>query len=66
MHNIQPVILLGGSCTGLPKQFLCLTGEQSFFVLAATRLAGLAAPDIEVAPPLIVTNEECRFLAPEQ
>ncbi len=74
MHNIQPVILCGGSGTrlwplsraGFPKQFLCLTGEQSLFQLTATRLAGLAAPDIEVAPPLVVTNEECRFIALEQ
>lgn len=74
MHNIQPVILCGGSGTrlwplsraGFPKQFLCLTGEQSLFQLASTRLAGLAAPDMVVAPPLVVTNEEHRFLALEQ
>ncbi len=74
MHNIQPVILCGGSGTrlwplsraGFPKQFLCLTGEQSLFQLAAARLAGLAAPDMAVAPPLVVTNEEHRFLALEQ
>jgi len=74
MHNIQPVILCGGSGTrlwplsraGFPKQFLCLTGEQSLFQLATARLAGLAELDMAVAPPLVVTNEDHRFLALEQ
>jgi mannose-1-phosphate guanylyltransferase / mannose-6-phosphate isomerase len=74
MHNIQPVILCGGSGTrlwplsrsGFPKQFLCLTGDESLFQLAARRLVGLGAADIAVASPLIVTNEEHRFLAFEQ
>jgi hypothetical protein len=74
MHNIQPVILCGGSGTrlrplsrsGFRKQFLCLTGDESLFQLAARRLVGLGAADIAVASPLIVTNEEHRFLAFEQ
>ena len=69
---VQPVILCGGSGTrlwplsraGFPKQFLCLTGDESLFQLAAKRLAALGADDI--APPLIVSNEEHRFLALEQ
>ena len=72
--QIQPVILCGGSGTrlwplsrsGFPKQFLCLTGEESLFQLAARRLASLAADDISVSPLLIVSNEEHRFLALEQ
>lgn len=72
--NIQPVILCGGSGTrlwplsraGFPKQFLCLTDDESLFQLAARRLSGLGTPDNIVASPLVVTNEEHRFLAMEQ
>lgn len=71
---VQPVILCGGTGTrlwplsraGFPKQFLCLTGEESLFQLAARRLAGLNADDITVAAPIVVTNDEHRFLASEQ
>jgi mannose-1-phosphate guanylyltransferase/mannose-6-phosphate isomerase len=74
MINAQPVILCGGSGTrlwplsrtGFPKQFLCLTGNESLFQQAAQRLVGLGAGDIQVAKPLIVTGEEHRFLASEQ
>lgn len=72
--KVQPVILCGGSGTrlwplsraGFPKQFLSLTGAESLFQQAAQRLADLAADDIHVAKPLIVTGEEHRFLAAEQ
>ena len=72
--NITPVILCGGSGTrlwplsraGFPKQFLCLTGDESLFRQAARRLAALGAEDIAVSDPLIVTGEEHRFLALEQ
>ena len=74
MNTIQPVILCGGSGTrlwplsraGFPKQFICLTGNDSLFQLAAKRLAGLGATDVEMAPVLIVTGEEHRFLCLEQ
>ncbi len=74
MIPITPVILCGGSGTrlwplsraGFPKQFLCLTGDESLFQQAARRLAALGTEDIEVSDPLIVTNEEHRFLALEQ
>ena len=74
MNTIQPVILCGGSGTrlwplsrsGFPKQFLCLTGKESLFQLAAQRLDQLAAADITVSPPLIVTGEDHRFLCLEQ
>lgn len=74
MIKATPVILCGGSGTrlwplsraGFPKQFLCLTGDQSLFQQAAHRLAGLADADIQVDSPLIVTGEEHRFLATEQ
>ena len=74
MHYIQPVILCGGSGTrlwplsraGFPKQFLCLTGEDSLFQQAAKRLDRMGAEDIAVLPPFIVSGEEHRFLALEQ
>lgn len=74
MIPIQPVILCGGSGTrlwplsraGFPKQFLCLTGDESLFQLAAKRLMGLGASDIQVANPYIVSGEDHRFLAAEQ
>ena len=74
LKKVTPVILCGGSGTrlwplsrsGFPKQFLCLTGTESLFQLAARRAMSLGADDIEVAPPLIVSNEEHRFLATEQ
>jgi mannose-1-phosphate guanylyltransferase/mannose-6-phosphate isomerase len=72
--SVQPVILCGGSGTrlwplsraGFPKQFLCLTGDDSLFQQAAKRLAGIAADDLVVAAPIIVSNEEHRFLVLEQ
>lgn len=72
--GIQPVILCGGSGsrlwplsrTGFPKQFLCLTGNESLFQLAAKRLAAVATEGIKSEIPLIVSNDEHRFLAQEQ
>ena len=72
--KVQPVILCGGSGTrlwplsraGFPKQFLCLTGAESLFQQAAQRLTSLGNSGMEVAPPLIVTGEDHRFLASEQ
>jgi mannose-1-phosphate guanylyltransferase/mannose-6-phosphate isomerase len=74
MIQVTPVILCGGSGTrlwplsrtGFPKQFLCLTGKDSLFQQAASRLAELGTADIAVFPPLLVTGEEHRFLAAEQ
>ncbi len=67
---IIPVILSGGAGTRLwplsrelyPKQFLPLTGERSLLQQTVLRLQGL--PDL--APPLVVCNEEHRFLVAEQ
>ena len=72
--TVQPVILCGGAGTrlwplsraGFPKQFLCLAGDQSLFQQAVQRLRGLAANDIALVAPLIVCNEDHRFLALEQ
>ena len=67
---IVPVILCGGSGTRLwplsrrayPKQLLNLVGDQSLLQQTVTRLEGI--PDI--APPLLISNEEHRFLVAEQ
>ena len=74
MIQVTPVILCGGSGTrlwplsraGFPKQFLSLTGDESLFQQAATRLMALGTSDIAMAKPVIVTGEEHRFLAAEQ
>ena len=72
--KVQPVIMAGGSGTrlwplsraGYPKQFLVLSGNESLFQQAARRLADLTAGDIAAAAPLIVGNEEHRFLLLDQ
>ena len=51
------------SRTGFPKQFLCLTGNESLFQQAAQRLTGLASASIQLADLVIVSGEEHRFLA---
>jgi mannose-1-phosphate guanylyltransferase/mannose-6-phosphate isomerase len=74
MIQVTPVILCGGSGTrlwplsrtGFPKQFLCLTGNESLFQQAAQRLAALCNDRIQVAAPVIVSGEDHRFLASEQ
>jgi mannose-1-phosphate guanylyltransferase/mannose-6-phosphate isomerase len=74
MIQATPVILCGGSGTrlwplsrtGFPKQFLCLTGNDSLFQQAAQRLSGLGNDQIQMAAPLIVSGEDHRFLASEQ
>jgi mannose-1-phosphate guanylyltransferase / mannose-6-phosphate isomerase len=74
MIQVSPVILCGGSGTrlwplsrsGFPKQFLCLSGQDSLFQQAAKRLTGLGSNIISVQAPVIVTGEEHRFLASEQ
>lgn len=74
MIQVTPVVLCGGSGTrlwplsraGFPKQFLCLTGDESLFQQAAKRLAALGNDNIHVSAPYIVSNEEHRFLASEQ
>ena len=67
---IIPVILSGGSGSRLwpmsrelnPKQFLSLYGEQTMLQDTMTRLEGVA----ELAAPVIVCNEEHRFLVAQQ
>jgi len=38
-------------------------GSESLFLQAARRLSNLGSQDIAVAPPLIVTGKDHRFLA---
>ena len=69
---IQPVVLSGGSGTRLwplsrekyPKQLLPLIGEDSMLQATVRRLDNLAGA--QVAPPMVVCNEEYRFVIAEQ
>jgi len=69
MMHIIPVVLSGGSGTRLwpvsrkayPKQFLNLVGDSSLFQQTVAR--GRLVSD---AAPIVVCNEEHRFLAAEQ
>ena len=73
MITVRSVILSGGSGTRLwpasreayPKQLLPLTGERSLLQETALRLAGLQGAVVDPRP-LLVSNEECRFLIAEQ
>ncbi|KMW47009.1 mannose-1-phosphate guanylyltransferase/mannose-6-phosphate isomerase [Ralstonia insidiosa] len=68
--NIYPVILCGGSGTrlwpmsrgGYPKQYLRLTGEHTLVQQTALRLRGIG----NVAGPIMITNEDQRFIVAEQ
>jgi len=72
--QLQPVIMAGGSGTrlwplsrsGFPKQFLALDGKSSLFQQAVERLAALDGHGIAAAAPLVVGNDEHRFLLLEQ
>jgi len=69
MATITPVLLCGGvgsrlwpvSRQGRPKQYLNLTGETSMLQQTLTRIESLAQTS-----PIIVCNEEHRFLVAEQ
>ena len=69
---IQPVVLSGGSGTRLwplsrekyPKQLLPLIGEDSLLQATVRRVEGIA--DCELAPPMVVCNEDYRFVIAEQ
>jgi len=71
--TIQPVILAGGSGTRLwpasrqshPKQLLALTSPFSLLQETALRLRGFGAAH-EVCRPIVVTNEEYRFVVADQ
>ncbi len=72
--NIQPVILSGGAGTRLwplsreqyPKQLLAFQGDSTLLQQTAQRLDGLSEVAGPVAEPIIVCNEQHRFLVAEQ
>ncbi len=69
---IQPVVLSGGSGTRLwplsrekyPKQLLSLVGDDSLLQATVRRTDGIAG--VTLAPPMVVCNEEYRFVIAEQ
>ena len=72
--QILPVILSGGSGTRLwplsreqhPKQLLALHGDESLLQATATRLGGFVGTLEVAARPVVVCNEEYRFITAEQ
>jgi mannose-1-phosphate guanylyltransferase/mannose-6-phosphate isomerase len=76
--NVCPVVLAGGSGTRLwplsresfPKQLLRLTGEKTLLQDTITRLDSLVeysnGLSLNVTEPIVVCNEEHRFLVAEQ
>lgn len=72
--NVLPIIIAGGAGTrlwplsrsGFPKQFLALGGNETLFQQACLRCASITGDQITNQSPVIVTNEEHRFLAAEQ
>ena len=74
IYNVTPVILCGGSGkrlwplsrTSFPKQFLALFGKITLFQQAIERLQNLKNDRIQLNSPIIVANEEHRFLILDQ
>ncbi len=72
--NITPVILCGGTGSRLwplsrssyPKQFITLTDSESLFQKAISRISNFKNPIFNINDPLVVMNEEHRFIALEQ
>jgi len=70
MNKILPVVLSGGSGTRLwplsrekyPKQLLPLVGDLSMLQATIARMDGIA----DLSDPLLVCNEEHRFIVAEQ
>ena len=74
---IIPVIMAGGSGTRLwplsrtafPKQFIALTSSLTMLQETAARINGLSGSSstaVQTAAPMIICNEEHRFLVAEQ
>ena len=69
---IQTVVLSGGSGTRLwplsrekyPKQLLPLMGQETLLQATVRRVEGIAG--VELSPPMVVCNEEYRFVVAEQ
>ncbi len=71
LHRITPVVLSGGSGSRLwplsrqlfPKQLLPLMGEKTLLQETLCRLKGVEYP---LTSPIVICNEEHRFLVAEQ
>lgn len=71
---ITPVIMAGGSGTRLwplsrtafPKQFISLTSNLTMLQETAARLEGLSSTGKAEQKPMVICNEEHRFLVAEQ
>ena len=71
---VMPVILSGGSGTRLwpysrsryPKQFLPLVSEQTMLQETVDRLLAFDTARLTIEAPLVVCNEEHRFMVAEQ
>jgi len=69
---VQPVVLSGGSGTRLwplsrekyPKQLLSLVGQDSLLQATVRRVTG--TPGVTLTTPMVVCNEEYRFVIAEQ
>ena len=69
---VQPVVLSGGSGTRLwplsrekyPKQLLSLVGQDSLLQATVRRVTG--TPGVTLTAPMVVCNEEYRFVIAEQ
>jgi mannose-1-phosphate guanylyltransferase/mannose-6-phosphate isomerase len=74
MKSLIPVILCGGSGTRLwplsretyPKQFLSLLGQRSMLQDTAIRLNGLNNGLVKIEAPIVICNQESRFLVASQ
>ncbi len=72
--KLIPVILAGGGGTRLwplsrghyPKQFLCVRGDETLLQGTLSRLGESVAATLDVQPPMVVCNEEHRFMVGEQ
>ncbi|TYC54650.1 mannose-1-phosphate guanylyltransferase/mannose-6-phosphate isomerase [Zoogloea oleivorans] len=72
--ELQSVILSGGSGTRLwplsreqyPKQLLALVGDETMLQATAGRLAGFSGRLPVASAPIVVCNEEYRFVTAEQ
>lgn len=72
MQPLVPIVLSGGSGTRLwplsrqkyPKQLLSFIGEDSLLQATLRRMEGLT--DVELGAPLVICNEEYRFVIAEQ
>ncbi len=72
--SVVPVVMAGGSGTRLwplsrslyPKQFLPLTGNETMLQATLDRLTGLEAKKIHCSDPVIICNNDHRFIVAEQ